>query len=61
MDMPTTMLKMIIDDLMIMNDLEANSGVTSWYSFGTILAAFYQNTLIWNCSLLATSAAVSPS
>jgi hypothetical protein len=25
---------MIMDDLMIMNDLEANSGVTSWSSFG---------------------------
>jgi hypothetical protein len=34
MDMPTTMPKMIMDDLMIMNDLEANSGVTSWSSFG---------------------------
>jgi hypothetical protein len=34
MDRPTTMPKMIIDDLMIMNDLEANSGVTSWSSFG---------------------------
>src|SRR6202040_718698 len=31
MDMPTTMPKMIMDDLMIMNDLEANSGVTSWF------------------------------
>jgi hypothetical protein len=26
------MPKMIMDDLMIMNDLEANSGVTSWSS-----------------------------
>ncbi|MGC2200069.1 MAG: hypothetical protein WA633_07985, partial [Stellaceae bacterium] len=34
MDMPTTMPKRIMDDLMIMNDLEANSGVTSWSSFG---------------------------
>jgi hypothetical protein len=34
MDMPTTMPKMIMDDLMIMNDLEVNSGVTSWSSFG---------------------------
>jgi hypothetical protein len=34
MDMPTTMPRMIMDDLMIMNDLEANSGVTSWSSFG---------------------------
>ena len=33
MDMPTTMPKMIMDDLMIMNDLEADSGVTSWSSF----------------------------
>jgi hypothetical protein len=33
-DMPTTTLKMIMDDLMIMNDLEANSGVTSRFSFG---------------------------
>jgi hypothetical protein len=32
--MPTTMAKMIMDDLMIMNDLEANSGVTSWSSLG---------------------------
>jgi hypothetical protein len=28
------MPKMIMDDLMIMNDLEANSGVTSRSSFG---------------------------
>jgi hypothetical protein len=28
------MPKMIMDDLMIMNDLEPNSGVTSWSSFG---------------------------
>jgi hypothetical protein len=34
MDMPTTMLKMIIDDLMILNDLVVNSGVTSWSFFG---------------------------
>jgi hypothetical protein len=34
MDMPMTMPKMIMDDLMIVNDLEANSGVTSWSSFG---------------------------
>src|ERR1700730_19216100 len=34
MEMPTTMAKMIMDDLMIMNDREANSGVTSWSSFG---------------------------
>src|SRR4029077_12833690 len=33
MDMPTTMPKMIMDDLIIMNVLEANSGVTSWSSF----------------------------
>src|SRR3954454_12297247 len=34
MDMPTTMAKMIMGDLMIMNDLETDSGVTSWSSFG---------------------------
>ena len=34
MDMPTTMPKMIMNDLMIVNDLERNSGVTSWSSFG---------------------------
>jgi hypothetical protein len=31
------MPKMIMDDLMIMNDLEKNSGVTSWSSFGFII------------------------
>ena len=31
--MPTTMPKMIMDDLIIMNDLEANSSVTCWSSF----------------------------
>jgi hypothetical protein len=51
---------MIMDDLMIMNDREANSGVKSWSSFG-VLAAFSQNTFIWNCGFLASSAAVSPS
>ena len=55
MDMPTTMPKMIMDDLMIINDLEANSGVTSWSSFGDDLAAFSQNSFIWNCSFLASS------
>jgi len=40
MDMPTTMPKIIMDDLMIMNDLETNSGVTSWSSLGAIPAAF---------------------
>jgi hypothetical protein len=40
MDMPTTMPKMIMDDLMIMNDLEADSGVTSWSSFGDDACGF---------------------
>jgi hypothetical protein len=31
---------MIMDDLMIMNDLEANSGVTSWSSFGDAACGF---------------------
>jgi len=34
MDMPTTMAKMIMGDLMIMNELETDSGVTSCSSFG---------------------------
>ena len=37
MDMPTTVPKMIMDDLMIMNDLVANSDVTSWFSFWGLL------------------------
>jgi hypothetical protein len=41
--MPTTMAKMITDDLMIMNDPEANLGVMSWPSFGAILATFSQS------------------
>jgi hypothetical protein len=34
MDMQMTMPKTIMDDLMIMNGLETNSGITSWSSFG---------------------------
>ena len=56
MDMAATIPKAIMDDLMIMNDLfVVNPGVMSWSSFGTIVAAFSQNTFTWNCSFLASS------
>jgi hypothetical protein len=59
MDMPTTMPKIIMDDLMIMNDLETNSGVTSWSSLGDDSCGLQPEHIHSNCSFLASSAAVS--
>jgi len=45
------MPKMIMDDLMIMNDLDGEFRCHVLVPpLGTILAAFSQNTFIWNCS-----------